>query len=63
MKWLPHNGNACPVNENSMVLPRIRVLSRSDAEKRAPTAAKGWIWRHRNSPGDIMEYLHFGEAA
>jgi hypothetical protein len=63
LKWHPHKGGACPVAPESMVRPRIRVLSRTDAEKREPTAAKGWRWSHNGTCGDIEEYQHFGEAA
>jgi hypothetical protein len=44
-----------------MVRPQIRALSRTDAEKRAPTAAKGWRWNHNGSAGDIVAFEQIGE--
>lgn len=62
-RWLKWNGGPCPVHPDSLVRVRIRCLSRSDAEKRAPTAAKGWRWTHKNCAGDIVAFEQTGQLA
>lgn len=59
MTWRLHDGGNGPDPE-AMVIPRIRVLSRSHVEEKGvPTLASKWRWPlgRQKSPGDIVEYL------
>lgn len=59
MNWHPHDGGNGP-HPDTIVIPRIRVLSRRHVEERGipgPASRWRWPWGRTREAGDILEYL------
>ena len=54
LAWIEHNGSACPVPANTLVI----ITTRDGNSKRGPALACDWywLWHDRPRPSDITHY-------